>query len=799
MSQVTTQSLLPVAKPNAMTLGKTFVGIDFGTSTTVVSIASYDARENLIHTKAIPLKQMLVDGTLHTSEKMPTVIAWYHDRIFVGKGAADLKFELQRGKNVWYAFKMELGEDRGKTYYNSELTNGKPFRIERPKDAANVFFKYLRYLIEGYCKEYHLSDNISYAVSIPASFEANQRQDLLDALMANGMNVSQQAFIDEPNAAFISYAVSRATEGRPMYVNNDYNSKVMVFDFGGGTCDISILEIGQDYKGFYSKNISISKFMNLGGYDIDRYITYHYLLPRFLKENGKSMNDFRTNEKKHIAERLYRVAEQLKELVNNSLACMTSDFVMPAVKDSDKRTDIKFPIQVKTSKGMLTGREFYLTNKELTDTMKVFTSKWPTKIKGEDTYNTIYAPIESAIKKAHIQKEEIDYVLFIGGSSKIPYIQEALHNYFEDSEMMVPRDLQTHVSQGAAIHSLLYNGMAKNLIQPITSEPVIVITRDVHPKVILPAGTQIPCNTITIDDLATSVEGQKVLEMPLCVGNTSKLLFNLKVEAPSPAGFPINMPVELIIKVDANKTMMVQASCMGKTCRTEALSPFSNQELSTEDRIVLKAERQANNEICKNGGVASVQTLRELANAYIKAGKEFKAAETCEEMKEHYPQSASYNEIGVHYSNSGNTQKAIEFYRKAIEEDPNNAHAYFNLGHSLKGIDKKAYKSNIEKACQIKYNYSIALYELSRIERSEGNETKANELLQRAYDIKLQEWKRNEFQTSDYSWFISMARDLGKNDVALKVEASQPRFGTEDYYNKENLTQTRNNLLTDNN
>ena len=221
--------------------------------------------------------------------------------------------------------------------------------------------------------------------------------------------------------------------------------------------------------------------------------------------------------------------------------------------------------------------------------------------------------------------------------------------------------------------------------------------------------------------------------------------------------------------------------------------------MSTEDRLVLKAERQANNEICENGGIASVQTLRELTNAYVKAGKEFKTAETCEEMKEHYPQSASYNEIGLHYSNSGNTQKAIEFYRKAIEENPNNAYAYFNLGHSQKNLDKKAYKSNIEKACQIKCNYSTALYELSRIERSEGNETKADDLLQKAYDIKLQEWKRNEFQTSDYSWFISMARDLGKNDIAREVEASQPRFDTEDYYNKENLTQTRNNLLTDNN
>lgn len=118
-------------------------------------------------------------------------------------------------------------------------------------DAARVFFAYLKYLIIKYCTENNISTDILYAVSIPASFEANQRKDLLDALMANDMKVSKQALIDEPNAAFISYAVSRAAEDRPMFISPDYNSKVLVFDFGGGTCDISILEIGQSANGFF--------------------------------------------------------------------------------------------------------------------------------------------------------------------------------------------------------------------------------------------------------------------------------------------------------------------------------------------------------------------------------------------------------------------------------------------------------------------------------------------------------------------------------------------------------------------
>ena len=265
MNEITTSSILPAVRNTSLMYGKTYVGIDFGTSTTVVSIASFDATNEVIHTTPLRLSQKLTDGTIYSSEILPTVIAWFNGNIFVGEGASDLKYKLKRGKNIWYSFKMELGEDLGSKYYDSELRDHAPFNIQNPEDAARVFFSYLKYLITNYCKNNNLSEDIQYSVSIPASFEANQRKDLLDALMANGMNVSKQALIDEPNAAFISYIVSKDTEGKPLYINPDYNSKVLVFDFGGGTCDISILEIGQSANGFYSKNIAISKFTKLGG------------------------------------------------------------------------------------------------------------------------------------------------------------------------------------------------------------------------------------------------------------------------------------------------------------------------------------------------------------------------------------------------------------------------------------------------------------------------------------------------------------------------------------------------------
>lgn len=799
MNIITTSSLLPAVRNSSLMRGRTYIGIDFGTSTTVVSIASYDESNCLIHTKSLRMKQKLPDGTIYSSEIVPSVIAWVNKQIFVGEGASQLKYQLKRGKNIWYSFKMELGEDLGAKYYESELREVNPFNIRNPKDAARVFFAYLKYLITGYCKENNLSNNISYAVSIPASFEANQRKDLLDALIANDMMVSKQALIDEPNAAFISYAVTCATEGQPLYVSPDYNSKVLVFDFGGGTCDISILEIGKSANGLFSKNIAISKFTKLGGDDIDRYITYHYLMPRFLEANGKRMEQFRTNEKKHIASALYKVAERLKILINKTLATLTADFVIPSLKNSESKTVVEFEVVVYTNKGELRQNSFYLTNKELTDTMNVFLKRGygkTTQIKGEEEYNSIYSPIESAIKKSKVSKEEIDYILFIGGSAQSPYIQEELKRYFEDSEMLVPSNLQTHVSQGAAIHSLLYNGMNKCLIQPISSEPIIIITREEQPKVILPAGTEIPCDTVVIDDLVTSREGQRVVELPICVGDIRKLLFNLKIESSIPSGFPINTPIQLTIEVNSDKMLIARATCMGIVCHVEPLSPFANKELSTEDRMALKAERQANIEAELNGGVPSKETLIALRRAYNKAGHVFKAAETYELQNELYPEADMYNGIAVLYNNAGATDKAIEFYEKALEENPYHKYANANLGSTLRLRDPKRAKQYLQRAISVDPDHDIALIELGRIQKSEGDSIGAKEKFQKVYDMYLRQWKTDSLPAYAYGWFASVAEELGEKDFAQKIRRSTLGLHGETYYNPENLSKTRTNMLT---
>ena len=118
----------------------TYVGIDFGTSTTVVSYSYYDELLDSIKCDVIPIRQKEYDGAMSKSEKLPTVIALYDNQILVGTGASSLKYELEKNKDIWYSFKMELGEDLGPKYYNSTLNREKSIQIQNAKDATSVFF-----------------------------------------------------------------------------------------------------------------------------------------------------------------------------------------------------------------------------------------------------------------------------------------------------------------------------------------------------------------------------------------------------------------------------------------------------------------------------------------------------------------------------------------------------------------------------------------------------------------------------------------------------------------------------------
>lgn len=801
-SQLTINKLLPIltseklSEKNRNILNTTFVGIDFGTSTTVVSIAILDNDKPII-VKPIELNQRLVDGAIFSSYKVPSVIAWYNDNILVGEGAAQLKFKLRQGKNLWHSFKMELGEDVGCKYPNSELgKNHDRFTILNPTDAAKIFFKYLKAQIERFINSHALPNNIQYAISIPASFEANQRRDLVDSLESNGFLVTKQALIDEPNAAFLSYVSKSSVEGKHLQIPEDYYPNVLVFDFGAGTCDISILELGKDNNGFYSKNIAISRFEKLGGNDIDKLIAVDVLLPQLFKGTDLSTEDFRTREINELfIPKLLAAAERLKIKLSDNISLQSTTRSLPELALSQDYISLGTKIEIETRKGRLTIEEPTLSYKEFAGLNTIFTAEnnnLPTqRIEKEVEFISVFTPIKSALKKANLNREDIDYLLFIGGSSKNPFIQKAVSNYFPESDVLLPSDLQAHVSSGAAIHSLIYNGFGKNLIQPITSEPIMLITKDGYREIVNPiveAGTIIPSDIKIVDNLSPQKDGQEVIELPICVGSRNKMLYNIKLYNPDSGGFLKSDSVKLEIEINADKMLLIRASAGDREIMVEPLSPFANKEMTTEDRIKYKAERDFNLECERNGGQPTLSALNALHKAYEKTGMHFKAAETLEQIAEMYPREANFNNIGLHYSNAGKKEKAIHFYDRAMDESPS-ATTAFNMAMQYKHSDNKKYKEYLIKAQQINPADNHSAYSLGKEYINEGRKEEGEKLLQEAFDRWKKKFESNSMQRWDYSWFSSCAKSLGKLDYAKHIEECEPKEDLEKMYNSENLTQ----------
>lgn len=755
----------------------TYVGIDFGTSTTVVSLATYNSRTEEIECRSLQLSQKDKFGAKMYGELFPTVIAidQTSGKPIFGQGAYDLKWspDYVFGVNLWHSFKMELGKDLGPRWYDSLQS-----KIKSPQDATKMFFKFLKKSIEKAIGSEGLPSKIKYAVSIPASFESNQRKDLMDALAANDIIVNGSLFIDEPNAAFLGYINSCETE--PIELNEDYNPKVLVFDFGAGTCDISLLEITADHHGMHSNNLSISQFAELGGNDIDRCIAHNVLLPQLLKANDiDGKNDFfTTKEKEGIASQLLGTAENMKKrLCNEDFNYLLSDpEMMDEVVAAGRGITIDTPnLSIPTNNGNLTIDKLWLSYADFIDTMKVFFKKplaffGSYTVKGQQKrYNSIQSAIDTALAKAHVDKDEVDYVIMIGGSSRNPFVQQRVKKLFSDAVVMVPRELQALVSQGAALHSILINGMGIQAVRPIVGEPIMVVSQNGNVSVIN-AGTEVPFKSIAKNAFTTGAKTYQEIEIPVCVGSDKKILYNLKLKRNRGELFPKNTLVTLHFEMDSDKILHVKAEALGESWDAVCENPLDNVAMTDGEAKVLKAQRASYESAANNGNRPTAQALEALSCAYEDNDQEFMAAETLEEKIQYYPDRSIYNRIGVLFHNSGNYNRAIAYLRKALKENPNNATILGNLGNDLYLIGEyKEARPLLEKAVDLEGDNAIAITILARIEEAEKNSDKAQKLYQRAYNIFKRIWDGGGLSNCLKGWFVSVAEKVNETNVAKKL------------------------------
>ena len=493
------------------------IGIDLGTTNSCVAVL--EAGEP----KVIPNPE----GNRTT----PSVVAFKNGERIVGDAA---KRQAITNPNTVSSIKRLMG-----TSEKVEI-EGKKYT---PEEVSAMILSYMKDYAESY-----LGEKVDKAViTVPAYFNDAQRQATKNAGKIAGLNVER--IINEPTAAALAYGLDK----------QEKNQTILVYDLGGGTFDVSILELGDGV--FEVKSTAGNN--HLGGDDFDNKIM-DYLVETFKKENGVDLS-----KDKMAMQRLKELSEKAKK----DLSSMTT-------------TQVSAPFISQSSDGPL-HLEMTLTRAKFEELI-------------HDLVMSTLEPVRKALKDADIKAKDLDKVIFVGGSTRVPLVYETVKKELamEPSREVNPDEV---VAMGASIQGGVLTGDVNDIVLlDVTPLSLGIETLGGVMTVLIPRNTTIPTSKSEV--FSTAADNQPAVDVHVLQGERSmasdnKTLgrFQLSDIPPAPRGVP---QIQVTFDIDANGIVNVTAKDLG-TNKEHKITITSNTTLSDDEIDRMMKEAEANKEADK--------------------------------------------------------------------------------------------------------------------------------------------------------------------------------------------------------
>lgn len=672
---------------------------------------------------------------------------------------------------------------------NDDNPNGEYFIIDRPWKAAAAFLKSIKPKIEKECNNRFPGKDIFYTASIPATFGSNQRRDLLEALECVGINIDIKLLIDEPNAAFISWLCSE-NDAEDLISRK---SNILVFDFGAGTCDTSLLSSEFHNGKLNLKNLSLSSFTALGGDDLDRKIAETILFPQICDENNLDKLDISPiNYKNYFELPLISAAENLKVAASQKLKRS------PFLNDSENHISINESVVVdfKDKKYLLSSP--VLSFEEFGDCVRSFIQNSD----GEDEYKslldrinpfkrpektTIFDLIDETLRKAELKKSDIDYLLFIGGSSNLPQIGEEIENYFDEGTLSIyPQDMQSHVSKGVAFHSFLSHGININPITDILAETIFLRLQEGQTP-ILKSGTEIPVSKDVLGFRTLDASIRKI-EMPFYAGSEeddNRRRVIQKVEFELPKNYDHEEEIFLKLSVDHNKLVELEAYYGKELLIKETLNPLANIALDKYSTEVGRLSTKINNQQAEDKYFHYY--INELIELHTQHGNH---AACLALYEEHFED--EYTSLCYHASNAGEDKLKTKYAHLAYKQDQSGLNCY-NLAIQYPR-DEPEYRKYMKEAVD-KYGSEIAKYHYGKLIKVEDPE-RSEELINEAFNYYKTEFENDPTGLSawQYSSLLNISYYLDDEETRDKVKEARIKLSKQ--IKGDEISHVHENLLT---